>query len=204
MTTNAPSLEYLSARDTAKLVRAALKKAFPDQKFSVRSDTYSGGASIDVSWADGPLASEVDVITERFSGADFDGMIDLKTSRYHYLRPDGEVLLAFAPGTGGSGGSIPPEDNRKLARVMPADVRMVRFGADYIFTRRTITDEDAQLSEAGAWLMANCKIENSKPDARGIQYAMFGTEYVSDIARRLVYLRKTGEDWKAAFNRRYG
>ena len=71
---------YLSVTETAKLVRNALKAVFPTVKFSVRSSSYSGGASIDVDWTDGPAAKRVEAITERFRGASFDGMIDLKSS----------------------------------------------------------------------------------------------------------------------------
>ena len=46
---------YLRCAETAKLLlRAALKEAFPEVAFSVRSRTYAGGASIDVTWRDGP------------------------------------------------------------------------------------------------------------------------------------------------------
>jgi len=72
--------EYLSAADTAKLVRKALAEAFPGVKFSVRSKTYSGGASIDVRWTDGPNSKQVEAVAKRFEGSDFDGMIDLKSS----------------------------------------------------------------------------------------------------------------------------
>jgi peptidoglycan hydrolase-like protein with peptidoglycan-binding domain len=77
-TTDIPK-RYLSCAETAKLVRAALKKAFPGVKFSVRSSTYAGGASIDVGWVDGPTTKEVDSIGKAFQGATFDGMIDLKS-----------------------------------------------------------------------------------------------------------------------------
>ncbi len=53
------SRDYLSCADTAQLVRAALEQAFPRQKFSVRSHTYAGGASIDISWTDGPQTGRV-------------------------------------------------------------------------------------------------------------------------------------------------
>ncbi|WP_338423309.1 LPD29 domain-containing protein, partial [Xylella fastidiosa] len=46
--------KYLTCAETAKLVRKALKESFPDIKFSVKSSNYSGGASIRVSWIDGP------------------------------------------------------------------------------------------------------------------------------------------------------
>ena len=70
--------EFLSAAETAKLLRQALAQAFPGVKFRVRSKTYSGGASIDVDWLEGPAHDEVDRVAQRFSGATFDGMIDLK------------------------------------------------------------------------------------------------------------------------------
>lgn len=82
--------EYISAANTAKLVRAALRESFPGVKFSVRSSTYSGGASIDVRWTDGPTGPQVDAILGRFEGAYFDGMIDYKGSRYHRL--DGQPV----------------------------------------------------------------------------------------------------------------
>lgn len=70
---------YLSCAETAKLVRVALKEAFPGQKFSVRSSTYANGASITVSWVDGPTTKEVDEVVAMYEGATFDGMIDLKS-----------------------------------------------------------------------------------------------------------------------------
>lgn len=65
--------------ETAKLVRAELKSAFPEIKFSVRSETYSGGASITVSWTDGPTSKEIKAVVSKYAGADFDPMIDLKS-----------------------------------------------------------------------------------------------------------------------------
>ena len=47
---------YVSATETAKLIRRQLKKRHPDTKFSVRSDHDS----INISWIDGPRASQVD------------------------------------------------------------------------------------------------------------------------------------------------
>ncbi len=72
---------YITCAETAKLVRVALASNFPGVKFSVKSKTYSGGASIDISWTNGPKASEIKKITGNFDGASFDGMIDLKS--YH-------------------------------------------------------------------------------------------------------------------------
>ena len=83
-----PSPRYISPADTAKLVRAALKAAFPAEKFRVRTHVYAGGASIDVNWTDGPTAARVDREVQRFAGARFDGMDDSMTYREAEL--DGE------------------------------------------------------------------------------------------------------------------
>src|SRR5262245_30956879 len=101
---------YLSAAETAKLIRKALKSNFPGVKFSVRSDTYAGGASIRVRHTDGPTKAEVEAVVGMYQGSDFDGMQDLKTSRE-------AVLLA------GEGGAL----------------RSVRFGADFVFVDRDYT-----------------------------------------------------------------
>ena len=82
---------YLTCAETAQTVRKALKASFPAVKFSVKSKTYSGGASITVHWVDGPTAKQVTAITSQFEGADFDPMIDLKTPVYQTL-PDGSRL----------------------------------------------------------------------------------------------------------------
>jgi hypothetical protein len=79
---------YLSCAETAKLVRQSLKEAFPGIKFSVRSMTYSGGASIGVSWEDGPCEAQVDPVVDRFRGAYFDGMEDCKGSRFAMITTD--------------------------------------------------------------------------------------------------------------------
>lgn len=68
----------LSTAETAKLVRAALKHAFPGQAFSVRSRNYAGGSSIDVEWTDGPTSKEVDAVTNGFEGAQMEGVDDYK------------------------------------------------------------------------------------------------------------------------------
>lgn len=126
------SKEYLSVAETAKLVRAALKRAFPGVKFGVRSKSYSGGASIDVNWTDGPTAAEVKAVTSAYEGAGFDGMIDLK---YHYeswLLPDGTAVVHRSYGHSFDNATVTPEKPHP-------DARLVSFGADYIFEHRSIS-----------------------------------------------------------------
>ncbi len=81
----ATQTEYVSCTETAKLVRQCLKEAFPKVKFSVRSSTYSGGASINISWTDGPNARQVDDLIANFKGSYFDSSIDYKGSVYAML-----------------------------------------------------------------------------------------------------------------------
>ena len=77
--------EYLSCADTAKLIRAALKESFPGVKFSVRSSVYSGGASININYVDGPSYEQVKTVAGMFEGSYFDGMTDYKGSNYGAL-----------------------------------------------------------------------------------------------------------------------
>lgn len=79
---------YISVADTAKLVRKALKENFVGIKFSVRSNSYSMGASIDIEWNDGPTTKAVDAVVDQFKGADFDGMEDMKVYRKNYLNDE--------------------------------------------------------------------------------------------------------------------
>lgn len=128
---------YLSAAETAKLVRQALKKPFPGVKFSVRSKTYSGGASIDVSWVDGPTTKQVDSIIGVYSGADFDGMIDMKCYSQSWIEQDGTVHVAHDSGTEGSRGYLP----ERIEDPRTPGAELVRFGADFVFPHREISPE---------------------------------------------------------------
>ncbi|MBS0984256.1 LPD29 domain-containing protein [Gluconobacter cerinus] len=131
---------YLSPAETAKLVRARLKKAFPRTKFSVRSDSYSGGGSLRVKWTDGPAETLVESIVESYAGGRFDGSIDMQVSVRHWLLPDGTVTVASNPGTTGSMGHIPEE-----REWMPdPDCKLVSLGADFVFTSRTISHAFAE------------------------------------------------------------
>lgn len=122
------SREYLSCSETAKLVRGALKKSFPDTKFTVRSSVYSGGASIRCGWVDGPTEKKVRGVTGVYAGGRFDGMIDMAYSVESYLMPDGSATYGKSPGSQGSMGVEPGYDYKA-----PAGARLVRFGADFVF-----------------------------------------------------------------------
>lgn len=72
---------YVDATESAKLIRRELAATYPGVRFAVRTSKYSGGASVTVSWADGPTAEAVQQIADAYTGATFDGMQDLK--EYH-------------------------------------------------------------------------------------------------------------------------
>lgn len=61
----------------AQQIREKLKAAFPDVKFSVTSDSYSGGNSVHVEWTDGPNTSMVEEISGAYQYGSFDGMTDM-------------------------------------------------------------------------------------------------------------------------------
>lgn len=126
----------LSAAETASVLRKALRAAFPSTKFSVRSKTYSGGASIDVSYTDGPAFADVDAIAQGFAGGGFDGSIDLAYHNDSWLLPDGSASLAHTSGTSSSRSCVAP-----LTTDPPhPSAQLVRFGADYVFVSRSYSE----------------------------------------------------------------
>lgn len=74
--------QYLTCAETAKLVRVALKESFPGIKFSVTSSVYSGGASINIKYQNGPTCKQVKAVVSNFEGSYFDGMTDYKGRNY--------------------------------------------------------------------------------------------------------------------------
>ena len=159
MTLTAQTKQYLSCAETAKLVRQALAREFPGVRFSVRSKTYSGGASITVGWTDGPLDKDVSRVVKQYEGSGFDGMIDLKSGRDHWLSPEGRVL-PHRVDIGHSYGSttLYPAPGRP-------DAVLVSFGADYVFTNRSYTDArtcPCRSEHSRATLLAQM-VENDQP-----------------------------------------
>ena len=91
----------LRPKEVAVLIRQALAVRWPKRKFSVRTEVYAGGASVQVSW---PFVSEVDdteafMIARQFQGKDFDGMTDSTLHLYHWLSPGPKATLAYCPAT---------------------------------------------------------------------------------------------------------
>ena len=79
----------ISLKETAVMVRAALKAAFPKCKFSVRGEHYRMGCHIDVYWTDGPTRDQVAQVTDFYHGTSFDAMGD-STGYHDRTLPSGE------------------------------------------------------------------------------------------------------------------
>lgn len=118
--------KYLSCADTAKLVRKALKESFPGVKFGVRSSSYSGGASISVSWTDGPNIAQVDAVVDVFEGSYFDGSIDYKGSRYALM--DG-VQVSFGADSVSTSRKYSRAACERVARRFP-ELKLRSHGSD--------------------------------------------------------------------------
>jgi len=63
--------------NTAKAIREELKNAFPYCKFSVTSDSFSGGDAVRISWVNGPAVNNVDNIVNKYQYGHFNGMEDI-------------------------------------------------------------------------------------------------------------------------------
>lgn len=131
------SSRWIGTAETAKLMRAALKAAFPATKFSVRSHR---GSSINVYWTDGPTTARVKAITGQFEGGGFDGMIDMAFSYDHWLLPDGSTQVAYSPGTSGSMGIYAPISTNRPHD----DAELVHFGSTFVFENRKLSAEFAR------------------------------------------------------------
>jgi hypothetical protein len=60
----------------AKNIRIQLKNSFPGVKFSVKTDRFSGGDAIRISWNEGPTEDEVSKIVKPYQCGYFDGHSD--------------------------------------------------------------------------------------------------------------------------------
>ena len=61
----------------AAAIRTELKTKFPNYKFSVTSDNFSMGNSVNISWTDGPTAGQVESVTRKYQYGHFNGMEDV-------------------------------------------------------------------------------------------------------------------------------
>ena len=60
----------------AKTIRRELKEKFPSIKFSVRSESFAGGNSVDIYYTNGVPADEVRKLVNKYESGHFNGMTD--------------------------------------------------------------------------------------------------------------------------------
>jgi len=77
------------------MIKKELKNIFPKTKFSVKSDNFANGSSVDVSWTDGPTTEQVNLIIKKYQYGHFDGMIDM----YEYSNNREDIPQAKWVGT---------------------------------------------------------------------------------------------------------
>lgn len=183
----------IDAAEAARMIRKALVRKFgKSTKFYVTTSRYSGGASVDIKWMDGPTTKEVDEVVKPYSGKGFDGMIDMDYYKDAWLMPDGTVTYAKSDGTGASGGSdapysYPPPGPR---------AELVYFGCGYVPTARS---ESRALVEAV--VEAVCKRTGwDKPEivdgttwmaksSPSVPCAYVDLDYVNDVSRSDTFRR---------------
>ena len=127
-----PPAEDISLPETAKLIRAALKKAFPVVKFQVTSKRYSQGCSITVSYNADIATNDVRKVVSVFSSTGFDGMVDGSYIKNAWLAPDGTASFAYSEGRVGNDGNAVRKHGDPHCR----HCRYVRFGADYVIIQK--------------------------------------------------------------------
>lgn len=71
----------------AAAIKAELKAAFPFTKFSVKSETYAGGNSVNITWKDGQTVEQVEKFTAKYQYGSFNGMEDL----YEYTNSRSDI-----------------------------------------------------------------------------------------------------------------
>ena len=62
--------------EVAQTIRKELKEKFPAIKFSVRSESFAGGNSVDIYYTNGVPEDEVRKLVNKYESGHFDGMTD--------------------------------------------------------------------------------------------------------------------------------
>ncbi len=98
-----PPKKYVPERvQVGKEIRKILKKNFPETKFGVKTEVFSGGDSARAVWVDGPTEEQVQKLIKKFQEGNFNGMIDMY--EYHqdregigvkYVQADRELSHKF-------------------------------------------------------------------------------------------------------------
>jgi len=80
-----------TAAQTSKTIKKLLLKDYPNIKWSVTSENFSGGNAVRIKWNDGPSYQEIDSFAKQFQYGTFNGMIDL----YEYTNKEDYPQVKF-------------------------------------------------------------------------------------------------------------
>lgn len=122
---------WIPTKDVAKLVRAYLKREHPGVKFSVRSDSYSGGSAVRVRvpylWTRQQERALWEVLSP-WGSTGFDGMTDSSYGKSHALCPTHGVTLTAVDAHWGTEGYV---GDMCCGKAEP-----VHMGASYVSVQR--------------------------------------------------------------------
>lgn len=79
-----------TAANAAKAIREELKANFKNVKFSVTSDNFAGGNSVNISWTDSVTVKQVEEFTSKYQYGHFNGMEDI----YEYSNDRADIPQA--------------------------------------------------------------------------------------------------------------
>jgi len=66
-----------TSANCSKAIKNELKAKYPETKFSVTSENFAGGNSVNVEWIEGPSTDDISEITGKYKYGNFNGMIDM-------------------------------------------------------------------------------------------------------------------------------
>ena len=120
--------------EVAKLIRRALKMAFPGTTFSVRSSRFAGGTAISVVWTGTPIEAEVKQLIGRFAGLRYDKRRDGWEPLTYYFRSDGSSMAMGS--YYGHQERVSDWTDSVVAALLPSLPAWAWFGADYVSAYR--------------------------------------------------------------------
>ena len=136
--TTAPAPRWYKAAEVAKMIRAQLKRDMPDTRFRVITEH---GSSVRVEWTDGPTPDAVDALVGPYAGKRFDGMWDLEYHARPWYCPEHGARVAETFGHSFAAEARAGHGNGPVDSRCCSEATLMRSGAGYVFTTRTLSDE---------------------------------------------------------------
>lgn len=136
----------------AKAVKKELKEKFPGIKFSVTSESFSGGDAVRVSWEDGPTYNTVNPLLTKYQYGHFDSMQDLyEFSNMRNDIPQTKYLSCSRYISEKTRANILPS-TEKIWNAFPANLQDYFYSKD-VFIRRVFSHVSIKTGEVGGELI---------------------------------------------------